>query len=92
MCEGPTGLIGRKFKKGRIEKGYDADLIVLDPDKSFMVDVADIHHQHKITPYLNHELYGVIEQTWIAGVKVFDKGKMRLCEGKLLLADSFKTP
>jgi allantoinase len=90
LCEGPAKLIGRKFKKGRLAKGYDADLIVIDPDKNFPVNQDSIHHNHKITPYLNHELFGVIEQTWLGGFKVFDKGEMKLRQGKILLGNNSK--
>ena len=86
LCEGPANLIGPGFKKGRIEKGYDADLVVMDPDKSFVVDSGNIYHQHKLSPYIGHELFGIIEQTWLGGVKVFDKGEMKLAKGKVLLA------
>ena len=85
LCERPATLLGHKFRKGKIEKGYDADLVVLDSERTFTVSEESIHHRHKITPYLNHELFGVVEQTWLCGVKVFDRGTMKLNEGKLLL-------
>ena len=44
-----------------------------------------IHHKHKITPYLNEELYGVVEQTWLKGREVLNNGKMELNRGKILL-------
>jgi allantoinase len=85
LCEKPAAILGDKFKKGRIEVGYDADLVVMDPDQKFKVASKNIHHNHKITPYLHHELFGVVEQTWLGGKKVFDKGQMKLKEGKLLI-------
>ena len=88
LCEGPARLLGPTCKKGKIEKGYDADLIVLDDAKTFQVTKDSIYHNHKLTPYLGHELFGVVEQTWLGGIKVFDKGIMRLNEGKILLRRS----
>ncbi|MBC7826986.1 MAG: allantoinase AllB [Chitinophagaceae bacterium] len=85
LCENPSKLPGGKLKKGRIEKGYEADFVVFDPNKTFIVKEDDIHHHHKISPYLNHELSGVVEQTWLGGIKVFDKGEMTLGRGKILL-------
>lgn len=85
LCENPAKLLGSKFKKGKIQKGYDADLIVFNPDKTFTVVEEEIYHRHKITPYLNHELYGVVEQTWLGGEKIFDRGKMKLNHGSLLI-------
>ena len=88
LCEGPARLLGDKFKKGKIERGYDADLVVLDDERTFTVNEASIHHKHKITPYLNHKLLGVVEQTWLGGVKVFDRGTMKLNEGEILLKNT----
>lgn len=74
LCERPA-LLPRLQSKGKIAKGYDADLVVWNPEKSFTVTEETIHHKHKITPYLNEELYGVVEQTWIGGEKVFDQAR-----------------
>lgn len=74
-------------KKGKIAKGYDADIIILDEKKSFTVSENIIQHKHKITPYLNEKLFGVIEQTYLAGEKVFDAGKfLHLNKGKIILS------
>jgi allantoinase len=74
LCERPALLPGLTTK-GKIEKGYDADLVVWNPEQSFSVKEDIIRHKHKITPYLGEELFGLVEQTWLGGVKVFDKGK-----------------
>lgn len=92
LSENPAGLPGKKNavaagSKGKIQKGYDADLVVWDPEKKFIVTKEMIHHKHKITPYLGEELNGVVEQTWLNGEKVFDSGKfLHLNKGKLVLS------
>ena len=86
LCDHPSRLPGLDNRKGKIAKGYDADLVIWDPDKIFTVKEDIIHHRHKITPYLNEELYGVVKQTWLAGKKVFDRGKaLHLNRGEVLL-------
>ena len=85
LCEKPSRLPGLQQEKGRIAKGYDADLVVWNPEASFTVTKEMIHHKHKTTPYLNKELFGVVEQTWLKGEKVFDDGKfLHLNKGKIL--------
>lgn len=74
LCEKPAELAGIERRKGKIKVGYDADLVVWDADQSFVVTAEGLHHKHKITPYLGETLFGVVEQTYLAGVKVFDKG------------------
>jgi allantoinase len=85
LCEKPAVLAGQQNSKGKIAKGYDADIVVWDPDQSFTVTEDNIYHRHKLTPYLNEELYGVVEQTFLNGEKVFDKGKFMLNKGNLIL-------
>jgi allantoinase len=88
LCERPAVLPGTQNSKGKIEKGFDADFIVWDAEKQFTVTKEMIHHKHKITPYLNEELYGVVEQTWLMGKSVYDDGKfLHLNQGKLIVHD-----
>ena len=86
LSENPSKLIGKQNSKGKIAKGYDADIIVWDEKRSFAVTENIILHKHTITPYLNEELSGVVEQTYLSGEKVFDKGKfIHLNRGKIIL-------
>ncbi len=74
LCENPAKLIGKGSTKGRIAMGYDADLIVLDDMENFVVTEDIIHHRHKVTPYMNEQLCGVVKQTFIGGKVAFDNG------------------
>ena len=85
LSENPAKLIGKQNSKGKIANGYDADIIVWDEKKSFLVTEDIIQHKHKVTPYINEELFGVVEQTYLSGEKVFDGGIMHLNKGKLIL-------
>jgi allantoinase len=45
-----------------------------------------IHHRHKITPYMDEELYGVVQQTYLGGKKAYDNGNfVQLNGGKIIL-------
>jgi allantoinase len=83
LCSSPALLAGQAERKGKIERGYDADLVVWDPGLSFTVEREGLLHRHKGTPYLGEELYGVVEQTWLRGEKIFDKEDgVRLYQGR----------
>lgn len=85
LSEKPAQLISKQTSKGKIAKGFDADFLVWDADKKFILTENIIQHKHKITPYLNNELYGVVEQTFLGGQKVFDMGKfVALNKGKIV--------
>ncbi len=50
LCENPAKLIGKSAIKGKIAKGYDADILVWDEKRSFPVTEDIIEHKHKTTP------------------------------------------
>ncbi|HYL46356.1 MAG TPA: allantoinase AllB [Candidatus Limnocylindrales bacterium] len=75
MCRGPARLAGLENRKGAIAAGCDADLVIWNPDATFRVDPARLHHRHKLTPYAGHELFGVVETTFLRGRKVFGSGE-----------------
>lgn len=86
LCEAPASLIGESGRRGKIARGYIADLVIWDPEAAFRVTEERIQHRHKITPYLGAQLYGVVEQTWLGGVKVFDNGTItRPDQGRIIL-------
>ena len=66
LCEKPAILAGLQHKKGKIEPGYDADLVAWNPDASFVVTPEIIRHKHKLTPYMGETLWGTVEQVWVA--------------------------
>jgi len=73
---------------GKIKKGYQADLMVWDPERSFEVTESMIQHRHKITPYLGERLMGKVERTYVGGKLVYKRGKfVDLGQGRILLRD-----
>lgn len=84
LCEKPAELPGLKTK-GRVLKGYDADLTIWNPQDSFTVSADKILHRHKLTPYMGKQLNGVVNQTWLNGIPVFGEGKiLNLNKGKII--------
>jgi allantoinase len=75
MCSGPARLVGLEKQKGAIAAGYDADLVVWNPEKRFIVRPKMLQHRHKLTPYLNQPLRGEVEATFLRGEMVYDRGR-----------------
>ncbi|KAL6108468.1 uncharacterized protein ACO6RY_18984 [Pungitius sinensis] len=61
-------------RKGSLAPGYDADLVVWDPEKEFEIKEASIHHKNKLTPYLGLTLRGVVCATIVRGHLVYREG------------------
>ncbi len=74
MCSGPAGLAGLEKQKGAIAIGYDADIVVWNPEKRFIVRPKMLQQRHKLTPYMNQALRGVVEATFLRGEMICDRG------------------
>jgi allantoinase len=75
LAAAPARLVGLEERKGAIKVGCDADLVVFRPDQSFQVEPAMLHHRHKLTPYAGRTLSGVVEATYLRGVKIYERGE-----------------
>jgi allantoinase len=71
MSEAPARLAGLS-RKGRIAEGYDADLVIWDPDAEWTVDVSLLQQRHKLTPYAGRVLRGRVRATYLHGVDIWN--------------------
>jgi allantoinase len=76
MCDGPARLCGLDNRKGAIQPGHDADLVIFDPDVEITVNSAVLQQRHKLTPYDGAVLRGAVRATYLRGVKVWDQGRL----------------
>jgi allantoinase len=76
MSEAPAALAGLSGRKGRIAPGYDADLVIWDPDDEFTVDASRLQQRHKLTPYAGRRLQGAVLSTFVRGQRVWDRGAL----------------
>lgn len=71
MAEKPPILAGIGQRKGKIAAGYDADLVVFDPEAEIEVTPARLHTRHQISPYVGERLLGKVVVTYLRGREVF---------------------
>lgn len=82
----PADLAGLGRRKGCIAPGFDADLVVWEPDASFVVRPEAGYARHKVTPYEGRRLYGVIQRTYLRGECVASGGVVRAgARGRMIL-------
>ena len=72
MCDAPSrvwGIVG----KGRIEPGYDADLVLVDLKQSRTIRDAEQHTKSKWSPWDGETLNGWPVGTWVGGHQVWSQ-------------------
>ena len=74
MATAPAALAGL-HRKGAIAPGRDADFAVLDPDATFTVDPAALHHRNQVTAYAGRTLSGEVRATWLRGRLIAERGE-----------------
>ena len=76
MCENPAKIM-KIEKRGKLEEGFFADIIVVDTQKEWIVAVDDtIESKCGWTPYENWELKGKNTLTIVNGEIVYENGKI----------------
>lgn len=64
------------LEKGTIDVGYDADLVLVDPDESFVVRAAQSESTQGYSPLEGHELKGRAKHVFLRGRQILDKGNV----------------
>lgn len=73
LCRIPARRLGLGDRKGEIAPGFDADLVVWDPEATFEVDQESLARERSVTPWHGRTLFGVVERTYVRGRKAFDR-------------------
>ncbi len=79
--------------KGRLSVGNDADLLLLDPSRSYTLEPEQLLQRHKISPYIGFEFTGVVVRTIRRGETIFLDGKIVAeTTGKFIRPERHKQP
>lgn len=72
MSENPAEKFGLK-KRGKIEKGYHSDIVLIDLKKEFKIDKDRFFSKGKNTPFHGEKCFGKIKKTFVNGKLVFEE-------------------
>ena len=81
MCENHTKILNIK-NKGKLKVGYDADIIVVDLEKEWVVEKKELLSKCAWSPYEGWKLKGKNEITIVNGNVVFLNNKINFNRGK----------
>jgi allantoinase len=62
--------------KGDIAPGFDADIVLVDPDASFVVRAAESESKQGYTPFEGIELSGRVKNTFLRGALIYGDGSV----------------
>jgi allantoinase len=74
MSAAPASLAGMSHQIGALEPGRNANFVIFDTDAEFTVTADRLHYRHKISPYLDETLRGIVKATYLRGEAVYREG------------------
>lgn len=76
LSEGPARTFGIYGKKGAIQVGFDADIVVLDPEKEWEITPESLYYVNKISAFVGMKGKGLPVCTIVRGQVVAEDGKL----------------
>jgi allantoinase len=76
LCDRPARRFGFSSRKGRLEAGYDGDVVVLNPAEASTVETARLLSSAGWSPYQGMTLQGRISHVFVRGRPVVEDGEV----------------
>lgn len=81
VSSNPARIFGLYPRKGSIMPGADADFVVVDLDKEWILTNEHLFYKNKFSPYVGYKFKGFIERTLVRGVTVYSNGEITVSPG-----------
>lgn len=72
----PAKLFGLYPHKGVLQPGSDADIVLLDPEKRWVIDKEGLFYRNKHSPFIGRTVTGAVVSTIVRGRVVYRKGEI----------------
>jgi allantoinase len=73
LSGGPARRFGLQAAKGEIRIGADADLVLIDLNKTYRLEEEHLYQKHKHSPYIGRQLHCKIKATYLRGKLVYEE-------------------
>ena len=74
--ERPAAIVGMTARKGSLLPGFDADFVIVDPQRTTRITPASLRSKHPITVYEGRERRGAIDAVYLRGEPVMSDGQL----------------
>lgn len=82
MAEKPAKIFGLYPRKGTLQKGADADVLIFDPTKEHVINATGQHTKTDYTMYENRRVLGAPEIVMQRGEILLENGELRAKKGR----------
>jgi dihydropyrimidinase len=82
MCENPAKIFGLYPKKGSLQVGSDADLVLIDPALEFTISEKDLHSNADFTIFAGKKITGAPVFSMQRGEVIIEDGELKRRPGK----------
>jgi len=76
LTTNPARLYGLDDQKGSIQVGLDADLVVVDLDREWVLTKEQLFYKNQHSAYVGYSFKGMVVQTFVRGKIVYQDGKV----------------
>lgn len=73
VSSGPAERFGLQEKKGEIRVGADADLVLIDLNKPYILETSHLYQKHKHSPYIGEIMHCKVAATYLAGQRIYSE-------------------
>lgn len=77
MCKKAAKAFGIYGKKGDIKPGFDADFVIIDPEKEWEVTAENLQYLNKISSFVGKKGRGAVVKTILRGEVVAEDGEVK---------------
>jgi dihydroorotase-like cyclic amidohydrolase len=77
----PAKIAGLWPRKGAIQVGADADLLIVDPEREWTVDRSWLQSRHKHSPFIGRTMKGWVDQVIRRGQTIAENGEVTVDGG-----------
>jgi dihydropyrimidinase len=82
LCANPAKIFGLGGRKGDLQPGFDADVVIFDPHEERTLRAADLHSAAGYTPYEGLQVAGRVRTTISRGVPIYKDGVLMDAPGQ----------
>ena len=76
LAENPAKMFGVWSRKGSLDVGKDADIVIYDPKADFTISAENQHHNCDYTPFEGFRTAGSVRDVFLSGVHAVQNGKL----------------